>query len=374
MHVASTRMTLELFVVPLEAEFTREGYRFFYAFDSQQSKELNQGNSALSLKLPRGSLVWTSWVRNWNFVAEVARREIDVVHVHTPATALALYPHLLKIRNGGVKIFYTARGGFDEGVGGFRRMLWRVIDPLRWPIWHGVGVINSALAARASRFHSSRNITRLSFGGASPNIQLRTDREVAKNLRSERSVSLAWVGRFAADKKLKDFVELLEMLNTHSTFSFRGIVIGAPNKADRASVSKAEPMIENLGWVECPQKILRTVDALVSTSIREGYGLTVLEAALVGTPAFVYRTRGTVESAPITLSRLVPSGDLRSLRDAILVWAGQSESEKQALRRNVRWVSQKAFNNDLLVSEMIDAYASLISVKSKRSPQLGIAG
>lgn len=361
LHVASEELTLRSFVFGLEKKMGRLGYTFKYAAD-EKSIDKQSAKRLIRMRVPRGLLLLTAWFRNQEF-REIAHNEgLDIIHIHTPATALALYPHLRALRARPVKLFYTARGGYDEGVGVFRRGLWFLTDPLRWNIWDGVAVINPALERKSLQFHPLRKTFKLSFGGATPNIREDADSIVRTVEQESEKFKLAWVGRFARDKRIEDFYKLVEILNRRSKNRFSGFLIGGATLYDRHRPRKPNAAVIELGWLDTPQVVLGKLDLLVSTSSREGYGLSVVEAALVGTPSFAYRTNGTVESSKITLSRLVESRDISALADAILRWSEFTLKEKAQLREDVARLSKKAYDDDRLATELSEAYTKTCSV------------
>lgn len=365
LHVASEAQTLSLFVEQLQPKFKAQNVSFSYGFDPKSLRPGIEIYADFPLHLPRNGLIFISWLRNRRSISRISDERFDVIHVHTPATALALFPHLRRLKQSGARVFYTGRGGFDEGVGPFRRLLWNLIDPLVWKIWDGVGTINSALYNKAILHYPSRPTFRFSYGGATPNLAKQISPDAPKDPNLNRIFTLVWVGRFARDKKLADFLRLVKLLNKKSMFSFRGLVIGGSAKQDAEKVRTKDNDLSFLGWVKCPQEVLSQADLLISTSIREGYGLTLLEAALVGTPAMAYRTNGTLESAGLTLSRLVKPGDVDGLAQAILRWAKVSESQKFAIRENIRQLSSDGFAEGLIFDELMGAYQSVIALRLK---------
>lgn len=367
LHLASEPLTLELFVHPFDKKFDEIGVRFLYG--SSRSRKSTVGESGLSFDffLPRGRSVWLAWFRNKKIVSVVEQTGCSVIHVHTPATAIALYPHLRKLSKAGKRLVYTARGGFYEGVGLSLRTLWKIFDPLQWKIWAAVGTINSVLHESARNVDPMRPTIRLDNGGAPPNATLYESSGSGSDLGRGGSVALGWVGRFARDKKVEDFIELIELLNSGSSRRFRGVIMGSSTGIDRSFPKGIPPQINVLGWVESPQKQLRKVDLLISTSIREGYGLTVLEAAMAGTPAICYSTSGTVQSLESSLSRLVNPGDVAGLADAVLRWVSLTEREKQDLRQNVLLLARQTFDADTLFRQTSLLYSSAISAEGSES-------
>ena len=367
LHLASEPLTLELFVHPLSKKFDEIGVRFFFGSNGTGDSTGGQSGRSFDFLLPRGRLVWLAWFRNRQLISVVEQTGCSVIHVHTPATAIALYPYLRKLGKAGKRLVYTARGGFYEGAQLSFRTLWKIFDPLRWEIWAAVGTVNTVLHESARSVDSMRPSILLDNGGAPPNATLYEFPGSGSSRGRGDFVSLGWVGRFSRDKKVEDFIDLIKTLNSRSSLRFRGVIMGSPTGTDRNFPKRIPTEIKVLGWVESPQKHLRDLDLLVSTSIREGYGLTVLEAAMAGTPAICYSTSGTVQSLEASLSRLVRPGDVAGLADAVLSWVMLTEREKLDLRQNVLLLARRNFDADNLFRQSFSLYRSAMSAEGSES-------
>jgi len=81
--------------------------------------------------------------------------------------------------------------------------------------------------------------------------------------------------------------------------------------------------------------LLAEADALVGTSVREGWGLTVVEAALVGTPAVVYDIPGFRDSVVHERTGVVTPRDPSSLAEGIR-WLLADRSRYEIVRAAAR--------------------------------------
>lgn len=363
MHIASTSLTLNLFVANLAQEFKRHGLEFSYIFDSEDPGDFFNG-PRLSFRLERGLKFVRSWFLNRRGVRELSNARPDVVHIHTPAAALAMLPFLPSLRDEGIRLVYTARGGFDEGVSAALRLAWFLIDPLRWSYWDAVATVNSHLNRRALRYWPQRPTVHLSHGGATPNISAADDITEGQFIlpqKRENEIWLAWCGRFSREKGLKDYLELVGALRNSHDLRVVGFVLGGPPAKNDAAQGSAFTGIHYLGWTSFPHKVFRECDLLISTSSREGYGLAILEAGLEGTPAIAYLTNGTRESVSDAGGTLVMRGRIDEMGRLIAQWATQTSSARQSIRRTVEEKSRRAYQKDLLVDEIIGLYKAVLS-------------
>lgn len=360
-HVAATSLTLDTFVRKVSSSLEARGYKFSYLSDLGSESEQNVGDGP-KFRLRRGMFFFLSWFGNWRAFQGLLAGGPAIVHVHTPATALAMLPYLLLMRRRKIKLVYTARGGFYEGVALPIRMVWALIDPLSWKVWNSVGVINEFLLSRALALHPSVNVHLLSHGGASPNVCAHGLRDSTSKRSSNRmgdKIVLGWVGRFARDKRPGDFLQLLQVLREDYSLKVEGIVLGEQSKHDRGFTARSTPGVSFEGWVACPQHQLRNCDLLISTSVREGYGMAVLEAGLVGTPTIARRTLGTAKSVLDSHGYLIESGSVRALADRVNAWATLSWQERASLREAVRNKSAESLDKGNLADELHAMYEGL---------------
>ena len=334
-------------------------FRFIYLCGKDTSPRDIRGET-VRVNLPRGYLFFFAWLSSASSLQRILKEKPDVFHVHTPATALGLLWVLRGLSKNKVRLVYTARGGFDEGRSWVIRALWHLVDPLRWTLWDSLGVANPVLESKAQFYHPKKVVKLLSLGAASPNFAAKepTRREL-KTDSGGFLIRLGWVGRFSRDKRPSDFLRLLSRLRDKYGVSVEGVMMGGADRIDRARVNtRLRDDVNQLGWVRCPQEFLVDCDLLVSTSVREGYGLVPVESAMVGTPTVAYETFGTLKSVPEVGGRLVPARDIEAMARAVFEWAESSYSAKESLREDVRKRAQELVSGAHLMEEMTALYRS----------------
>ena len=361
-QIASLGVTLEKFVLPVCRVNDDQTTNYFFVHSSNSHGAFE---SAVPLRVGRSKVgILTSWLYMNSNSRNIMALTPTLINIHTPATAFSLLPTLIRVRKQGVKLVYTARGSFDEGGNWFRRILWKIVDPLNWRIWDGVCVVNNHLLIKAQKA-PQRNITKLSLGAAVPNIDPKlptlTDTEVPSN--GLGPIRLAWVGRLAKDKRLHDFEQIVNGLASVLSQGCVGEVIGTNFEGDGRTRKRSNSAhINNHGWLDAPDTVVRNCDFLISTSVREGYGMALLEAALVGTPTIALANHGTRELVPYIGGRLVRQGNLEEIIEIVQEFAGQPAEIRTQKRIRVQQLSRSFLIESNLQGELEHFYKKIGSL------------
>jgi len=222
-----------------------------------------------------------------------------------------------------------------------------------------VGVVNVELLKRVLLRGPTRKIRMLSLGGATPNIPLnegKPDGNLTQSWEQRGFIQLCWAGRLSVDKRPSDFLRLIELLRDGAGLPVRGIMLGSGSRLDRAAAPWKSEHIDQREWVARPADVFRECDFLISTSVREGYGMVVAEAALVGTPTVAYTNEGTKKAVPEFGGRLVAPGDVEGLAELVKLWAVLPGPERSRMRSEVQDQAQKTLSRADLSAEMVDLY------------------
>ncbi len=136
---------------------------------------------------------------------------------------------------------------------------------------------------------------------------------------------VAYVGRITPYKKLEDLLKAWHAIEREEN-NARLIIAGKP---DLRYLRKLYSLVEKLGLKrvklrpnisqEDKKKLLAKIKTLTYTSVREGWGLTILEAAACNTPAVVYNVPGLRDSVRhMETGILVKPNNLEQLAEAII--------------------------------------------------------
>lgn len=150
----------------------------------------------------------------------------------------------------------------------------------------------------------------------------------------EKSTTFIYVGRFAEYKGIDDAISSYSLFKKKYP-SAKMWIVGKVNmkyirkrlnpicKKNNLSVSfdKSAADIEYKGFVTEEEKLnlMSRAHLLIFPSIREGWGLTISEAAAVGTPSLVYDAPGTRDAVQYGESGyMVSIGDIQALKEAMI--------------------------------------------------------
>lgn len=127
--------------------------------------------------------------------------------------------------------------------------------------------------------------------GYEPKVRSQVDREV--------DLTLVFLGRLSANKRPYDAVEAFKIVKRAYPEAKLWVIGDGPERARLES--GAVDGVEFLGHLSESEKIKRLSAAhlLVMTSAREGWGMVVTEAALLGTPTIGYSVDGLVDSISV---------------------------------------------------------------------------
>jgi len=143
----------------------------------------------------------------------------------------------------------------------------------------------------------------------------------------EDAPTVAFLGRLVAMKRPGDAIEAFRLVSELLPSARLWIIGEGPL---RVRLARSAPTgVEFLGRVPGDELLERLARAhvLVCTSVREGWGLNVSEAALCGTPSIAYGAPGLVDSVEAA-GGLVVEGHPRALARAVLdFFAGQVRLE-----------------------------------------------
>lgn len=123
-------------------------------------------------------------------------------------------------------------------------------------------------------------------------------------LPKEKKKTVIFLGAISKDKGIEDALEAFKLINNHTKDKWQFWVAG---KSDLRYMKQINNLAKNLkllgrvkffGFVSEKRKfnLLSRAHVLINPSIREGWGLVVLEAAVVGTPTVGYRVSGLTDS------------------------------------------------------------------------------
>jgi glycosyltransferase involved in cell wall biosynthesis len=210
-------------------------------------------------------------------------------------------------------------------------------EPLYLQVYRHAPVLTVSASTRA-------DLLRLGFKGAISVIPegLEPISPIARGRVADHT--FLYVGRLAPSKRIADMIEALACFRKATGLGKLQLVgTGAASYLDslmhltrRLGV---EAHVEVLGRIPAREKhlLMTRAEALLMTSIREGWGLAVTEANAVGTPAIGYDVPGLRDSIRDGVTGLIVPPNPQSLCDAMLRIAGDPSLRERLGVEAERW-------------------------------------
>ena len=156
--------------------------------------------------------------------------------------------------------------------------------------------VSASSAESLVRYHRWRDVTIVPEGFTPHPVP---------NVAKERDPTVVFLGRLVAMKRPEDALEAFRQLNVTLASARLWMIGDGPLLPQLRATSPAG--VEFLGRVGREELIERLARAhvLVSTSVREGWGLNVSEAAACGTPSIAYAVPGLIDSVEASGGALV---------------------------------------------------------------------
>lgn len=124
-----------------------------------------------------------------------------------------------------------------------------------------------------------------------------------KNPPKEKRKTVIFLGALSKDKGIEDALKAFSMLNSYSSdFQFWVVGKGDPRYLKKLKIQSKKigisKRVKFFGFVSDKRKfeLLSKAHVLINPSIREGWGLVVIEAAAMGTPTVAYNVPGLKDS------------------------------------------------------------------------------
>jgi glycosyltransferase involved in cell wall biosynthesis len=198
---------------------------------------------------------------------------------------------------------------------------------------------------------TERDLVRLGFTGpitvVPPGLNaVDTSQPTAK----EERPTLLYVGRLAPSKRVRDIVRAFALFKDRVPSAQLWLVgTGSPSYVAKLKRTIARLRLSRdvrlWGWIpeSAKRELMQRAHVLAMASVREGWGLSVLEANACGTPAVVYDVRGLRDSVHQGRTGLLVEANPYALADALAkLWNDQAlyhrlTAEAKAESANYSW-------------------------------------
>lgn len=301
----------------------------------------------------------------WLFRSE----RFDIVHSIMPKTGmlamLAAYLAFVPVRihtfTG--QIWVTKQGGrrillkwFDKLIGGFATCI-LADSPSQRDFLVNEGVLPKG-KARVIGAGSICGVDPLRFH---PDTKVRLAVRHGLGIQHDSKVIL-FVGRLNRDKGMLDLAAAFNML-AQEYRDIELLLVGAeediPFSQIQETCQAVRGRLHYVSFASAPEKYMAAADIFCLPSYREGFGMTIIEAAACAVPAVATRIYGITDAvADGKTGLLYPAGDVDALTQALLTLSTDHKLREQ-LGNAARVRAQELFSSDGIAGEMLNLYEGL---------------
>lgn len=364
LHVAAVEFTATKLLAPQMAELRRIGFDvrlackpdasgFAPALDEFAPSTVEFSRSGSPIDMMRGTTQLLRLIR---------RSSPDIVHLHSPATALPARVGLA-IRRQGVKVVYTVHGfaqswddmtGRDRALDTAEKLLSRVTDTLLFQSREDLE------AAQLRRYHG-----RLRFlGNGIEDLWFTPIVERPLRVHGE-PLRVAYVGRIVREKGVLELLEAVAELE-----GIELTMIGSALDSDRDDVTNAAQALAKraggrvtfAGMLsrDAVVEALRANHCFVLPSWREGVPRSMIEAMSSGLPIIGTDIRGSRELVrPGREGWIVPARSVPALIGALTEAMSMEPSVLRGIGRAARERASTEFRESKVLERLVAAYGEL---------------
>lgn len=374
--VLTSPFALNAFLSPVVCALTEAGWRVTVVVncDSQQlAQNISSRADVLDVKFARNISPLQDLCTIWKLNRIFRDRQFDIVHSLMPKTGLLA---MLAARFQSVPIrVHTFTGQVWATKTGLFRLLLVCMDKLisrcatalltdsqsqkDFLLLHGVAQPNRL------RVLGSGSIAGVDTQRFAPNPQWRE--QVRRKLSIPKSAFvIIYVGRMNVEKGL---VELCKAFNCLATKlpNARLVLVGPDDGVLQTALNsstQASDRIYLIGFTAEPEKYLAAADVFCLASYREGFGLSLIEAAASGLPSVATKIYGVTDAVIDGVTGfLIPVGDVAAICNALTILA-RNPRLCEKMGGDARKRAQANFSQQDVVAAWLDFYQLQIQLQS----------
>ena len=185
------------------------------------------------------------------------------------------------------------------------------------------------------------------------------------------AIVIGYVGRIVPDKGIECLVNAFEIVQKKRVNTYL-LLVGAFETVRKTFDSKTMEIIrsnnyiKSAGYVENPVPFYAAMDMVVLPSLREGFGLTLIEAAALELPTVATRVTGCVDAVVDKVTGLLVNvDDDRQLAEAMLELVERPELRQKLGQEGCRR-ARELFDSKRLVAEHMALYERILDKKIGR--------
>ncbi len=312
-------------------------------------------------------------------VQDAVRKEnYDIIHVHSPVAAFVTRLALRK-QQPKPKIIYTAHGfHFHREGNPLKNEIFKTLERTAGPWTDQLIVINKEDEEAAKKY----KIMPLDKILYTPGIGLDVNKykaeqvtkeqtqEIRKDLNIKESDTLIlMIAEFNPGKRHKDALNALKATNqTNIILTFAGVGPLEQEVQEQAKTLGLEKQIRMLGYRKDIPQLLKSSNALLLPSEREGLPRSILEAMCAATPVIGTQIRGVEDLLENNHGLMTKVGDTKALAEA-MTWIAQNPEEAQTMGKRGQSKMQ-AFSLENVINMHENLYAKMLNIEVHKEKEV----
>lgn len=206
-----------------------------------------------------------------------------------------------------------------------------------------------------------------SICGVDP-LRFHSDPEARRAIRDELGIAqdakvILFVGRLNRDKGMLDLAAAFEAIVVqHSNVEL--LLVGAEEDVPFVRIQEichaGRDRLHYVRFTSTPERYMTAADIFCLPSYREGFGMTIIEAAACGVPAVASRIYGITDAVEDGKTGLLfPAGDVAALTQALLKLL-EDRDLRQQMGEAARVRALELFSGQKITGEMLVLYGKLL--------------
>lgn len=335
-------------------------------------KHLLDGLNARLILLPieRKPSLWRDMLALFQLYKLFRREQFDIVHSHMPKTGLL---GMLAAWLAGIPIrINTFHGEVWATRKGWRRTALKLFDQLVGLLATDVLVVSPSQQSFLVSHGvlppgKARVIGAGSICGVDP-LRFYPDTEAKQTARHDLGIAkdakvILFVGRLNRDKGMLDLATAFDTIAKHHPDVVL-LLVGAEEDVPFSRIQEIchaeRDLLHYVNFTSTPERYMMTADIFCLPSYREGFGMTIIEAAACGVPAVASRIYGITDAVEEGKTGLLfPAGDVAALTQALLKLIADRDLRQQ-MGAAARVRALELFPSQKITGEMLAFYGELL--------------
>jgi len=323
------------------------------------------------LPIERKPSPWKDALILFQLIKLFRREQFDIVHSHMPKTGLL---GMLAAWLVGVPIrINTYHGEVWATRRGWRRTALKLLDQLVGSLATDVLVVSTSqrdflINEGVLPPGKARVIGAGSICGVDP-LRFHLDQKVSRAMRDTLGIAqdakvILFVGRLNRDKGMLDLADAFGTIAQHHPDVVL-LLVGAEEDVPFSSIQEichaGRDRLRYVSFAATPERYMMAADVFCLPSYREGFGMTIIEAAACGVPAVASRIYGITDAVEEGKTGLLfPAGDVAALTQALLKLI-VDRNLRQQMGEAARVRALELFPSQKITGEMLALYGKLLN-------------